>query len=49
MSGLLNKKRLVKAGTKVKNIRLAEGDRDNHCKIDGIGTMQLKSQFVMQP
>jgi protein PhnA len=33
-------------GTKVKNIRLIEGDHDIDCKIDGIGAMQLKSQFV---
>ena len=37
---------LVKVGTKVKNIRLAEGDHDIDCKIDGIGAMQLKSEFV---
>ncbi len=37
---------VVKAGTKVKNIRLKEGDHDIDCKIDGIGSMELKSQFV---
>ncbi len=37
---------VVKAGTKVKNIRLVEGDHDIDCKIDGIGPMQLKTQFV---
>ena len=37
---------VVKVGTKVKNIRLIEGDHDIDCKIDGIGAMQLKSQFV---
>ena len=37
---------VVKVGTKVKNIRLAEGDHDIDCKIDGIGAMGLKSQFV---
>ena len=37
---------VVKVGTKVKNIRLIEGDRDIDCKIDGIGPMQLKSEFV---
>lgn len=37
---------VVKVGTKVKNIRLIEGDHDIDCKIDGIGPMQLKSQFV---
>ena len=36
----------VKVGTKVKNIRLVEGDHDNDCKIDGIGAMKLKSAFV---
>ena len=36
----------VKAGTKVKNIRLVEGDHDIACKIDGFGAMGLKSQFV---
>jgi protein PhnA len=37
---------VVKVGTKVKNIRLAEGDHDIDCKIEGIGAMQLKSEFV---
>ncbi|HEX7115833.1 MAG TPA: zinc ribbon domain-containing protein YjdM [Steroidobacter sp.] len=37
---------VVKMGTKVRNIRLVEGDHDIDCKIDGIGAMQLKSQFV---
>jgi protein PhnA len=37
---------VVKVGTKVKNIRLVDGDHDIDCKIDGIGPMQLKSQFV---
>ncbi len=37
---------VVKVGTKVRNIRLIEGDHDIDCKIDGIGAMQLKSQFV---
>lgn len=37
---------IVKVGTKVKNIRLVEGDHDIDCKIDGIGSMQLKSEFV---
>ncbi|MBT1070235.1 zinc ribbon domain-containing protein YjdM [Pelotalea chapellei] len=36
----------VKVGTKVKNIRLVSGDHDIDCKIDGIGAMQLKSEFV---
>ena len=36
----------VKVGTKVKNIRLVDGDHDIDCKIDGIGAMKLKSQFV---
>ncbi len=37
---------VVKVGTKVRNIRLVEGDHDIDCKIDGIGPMKLKSQFV---
>ena len=37
---------VVKVGTKVKNIRLVEGDHDIDCKIDGIGPMKLKSEFV---
>lgn len=37
---------VVKVGTKVKNIRLVDGDHDIDCRIDGIGAMQLKSQFV---
>lgn len=37
---------VVKVGTKVKNIRLVEGDHNIDCKIDGIGAMKLKSQFV---
>ena len=38
--------RTVKVGTKVKNIRIVEGDHDIDCKIDGIGAMKLKSEFV---
>jgi len=37
---------VVKVGTKVKNIRLVEGDHDIDCKIDGVGAMSLKSEFV---
>lgn len=37
---------VVKVGTKVRNIRLVEGDHDIDCKIDGFGAMQLKSEFV---
>lgn len=37
---------VVKVGTKVKNIKLIQGDHDIDCKIDGIGAMKLKSQFV---
>ena len=38
---------VVKVGTKVKNIRLTDqGDHDIDCKIDGIGPMKLKSEFV---
>ncbi|GAA5095871.1 zinc ribbon domain-containing protein YjdM [Chryseobacterium ginsengisoli] len=37
----------VKAGTKVKNIRLRpESDHNIDCKIDGFGSMALKSEFV---
>ncbi|SOC40079.1 zinc ribbon domain-containing protein YjdM [Ureibacillus acetophenoni] len=36
----------LKQGTKVKNIRLVEGDHNIDCKIDGFGAMQLKSEFV---
>lgn len=41
-----NSSLVVKVGTKVKNIRLVGGDHDIECKIDGIGAMKLKSQFV---
>ncbi|WP_116364279.1 zinc ribbon domain-containing protein YjdM [Parahaliea mediterranea] len=37
---------VVKVGTKVKNVRLVEGDHNLDCKIDGIGAMKLKSEFV---
>ena len=37
---------VVKVGTKVKNIRLVDGDHDIDCKIPGIGSMGLKSIFV---
>jgi protein PhnA len=37
---------VVKAGTRVRNIRLIDGDHDIDCKIDGIGPMQLKTEFV---
>ena len=37
---------VVKQGTKVKNIKLVDGDHDIDCKIDGFGAMQLKSEFV---
>jgi len=36
----------LKQGTKVKNIRLVDGDHDIDCKIDGFGAMKLKSEFV---
>lgn len=36
----------IKAGTKVKNIRLTDGDHNIDCKIDGFGAMSLKSEFV---
>ena len=37
---------VIKVGTKVKNIRIIDGDHDIDCKIDGVGAMQLKSEFV---
>ncbi|MEC0226693.1 zinc ribbon domain-containing protein YjdM [Paenibacillus alba] len=37
---------VLKIGTKVKNIRLVDGDHDIDCKIDGFGEMKLKSEFV---
>ncbi|KMY52161.1 zinc ribbon domain-containing protein YjdM [Peribacillus loiseleuriae] len=37
---------VVKIGTKVKSIRLVDGDHDIDCKIDGFGEMKLKSEFV---
>lgn len=36
----------IKKGTKVKNIRLVDGDHNIDCKIDGFGAMSLKSEFV---
>ena len=36
----------LKVGTKVKNIRLCEGDHNIDCKIEGFGAMKLKSEFV---
>ena len=37
---------VVKVGTRVRNIRLVDGDHDIDCKVDGIGQMGLKSAFV---
>jgi len=37
---------VVKIGTKVKNIRLVDGDHNIDCKIEGLGAMKLKSEFV---
>jgi protein PhnA len=37
---------VVKVGTKVKNIRLVDGDHNIDCKIPGVGAMKLKSEFV---
>ncbi len=37
---------VVKVGTRVKNVRLTEGDHNLDCKIEGIGVMKLKSEFV---
>lgn len=36
----------LKQGTKVKSIRLVDGDHDIECRIDGFGAMQLKTEFV---
>ncbi|MDD4599492.1 hypothetical protein SDC9_03930 [bioreactor metagenome] len=36
----------IKIGTKVKNIRLVDGDHNIDCQIDGFGAMKLKSEFV---
>ncbi|VFR91694.1 Alkylphosphonate utilization operon protein PhnA [plant metagenome] len=37
---------VIKIGTKVRNIRLVDGDHDIDCKIDGFGAMSLKTEFV---
>jgi protein PhnA len=37
---------VVKVGTKVKNIKLVDEDHDIDCRIEGIGAMKLKSEFV---
>lgn len=37
---------VIKVGTKVKNIRIVGGDHPIDCKIDSIGPMTLKSEFV---
>mgnify|MGYP001573693673 CR=1 FL=1 len=37
---------VVKVGTKVKNIRIVDGDHDIDCKVDGVGAMKLKPEFV---
>lgn len=37
---------VIKVGTKVKNIRLIDGDHDIDCEIEGFGAMQLKTEFV---
>lgn len=36
----------IKAGTKVRNIRLVDSDHNIDCKIDGLGAMALKSEFM---
>lgn len=36
----------LKVGTKVKNIRLVDGDHNIDCRIEGFGAMALKSEFV---
>lgn len=37
---------VVKVGTKIKNIRLVDADHNIDCKVPGIGSMGLKSEFV---
>jgi protein PhnA len=37
---------VIKVGTKVKNIRLVDGDHNIDCKVPGVGSMKLKSEFV---
>lgn len=37
---------VIKVGTKVKNIKLIAGDHNIDCRIDGVGSMKLKSEFV---
>lgn len=37
---------VVKVGTKVRNIRIVDGDHNIDCKVDGVGPMSLKSEFV---
>ncbi|STY28492.1 alkylphosphonate uptake protein PhnA [Legionella wadsworthii] len=37
---------VIKVGTKVKNIKLISGDHNIDCRIDGVGSMKLKSEFV---
>jgi hypothetical protein len=39
----------IKAGTKVRGIRLVDGDHNIDCKVDGFGAMALKSEFVKKP
>lgn len=36
----------IKAGTKIKNIRLTDGDHNIDCKVEGFGSMALKSEFL---
>ncbi len=36
----------IKAGTKIKNIRLVDSDHNIDCRIDGFGAMAIKSEFV---
>ena len=36
----------IKMGTRIKNIRLVDRDHDIECKIEGFGSMSLKTEFV---
>lgn len=37
---------VIKVGTKVRGIRLVDGDHDIDCRLPGFGQIGLKSQFV---
>ncbi|MHB8210320.1 MAG: zinc ribbon domain-containing protein YjdM [Acidithiobacillus sp.] len=37
---------IIKVGTKIKNVRIVDGDHNIDCKVDGVGAIQLKSEFL---